>query len=220
MERQLLERMVGAGVLITALVVIGPAILDGERPEPQDTGRPPAPADEQRTHTVRLNDLDTTAGSPRASPPKLPTPLNTALPPPGTTAPSPVAATSTPPVAPKNTAVPPATDVVRAPAAKPAVSKPVTPAAKPEAEPAPERPTAPASAGWFVQVGTFGQRENAERLATQLKGLGFSAAVSAMQRDGKSMHRVRVGPAVGRSEAQALAARLAAAGHRGQVVPP
>lgn len=212
MERQLLERMVGAGVLIIALVVIGPALLDGGRSPQTDPDLPAVPADGQRTHTVRLNDLAATERPPPASvvpPPQAPVvPAAPAKSPP----PSAVSIVSPPPAAEK-TAAGPGPD--RLAAAKPLADKATVPT------PAPVPGKAPSSAGgWFVQVGTFGQRENAERLATQLKGKGFPASVSLTQRDGKSMHRVRVGPAGGRADAESLAARLASAGHRGQIVPP
>jgi cell division septation protein DedD len=57
MDRQLLERMIGAGVLMAALVIIAPAILDGQRDSRvpaynSDTGGNDA---EMRTHKIRLN---------------------------------------------------------------------------------------------------------------------------------------------------------------------
>ena len=48
MDRQLLERMVGAAVLIVALIVIAPAILDGPR-----DGDAPMPARAERGGEMR-----------------------------------------------------------------------------------------------------------------------------------------------------------------------
>lgn len=225
MERQLLERMVGAGVLIMALVVIGPAILDGER---SSSGDIDVPGGEQRTHTVKLNDLSAPGGAPPRSPPAAPasvspSPTVPEAASPGRTSPLAVAAVAPVPDAPvpvvplTKGSTSPADDTGRVAAEKPAAAKVVSSGAAPSE---PSRPASSAASGWFVQVGTFGQRENAERLAAQLKGKGFPASVSALQRDGKPLHRVRVGPADGRAEAESLAARLATAGHRGQIVPP
>ena len=59
MDRQLLERLIGAGVLVIALVLIVPAVLDGEGEDKRVPGIEPAvPAtnDElRRTHTIRLD---------------------------------------------------------------------------------------------------------------------------------------------------------------------
>jgi DedD protein len=223
MERQLLERMVGAVVLIVALVVIGPAILDGERSGSEGLD---VPGEEQRTHTVRLNDRGAPGGLPPRSAPATPeapgsagpVPIATEAQPPGRKPPLAVVGGASLPVEPlASGATSPADDTDRFAAEKSAAAKVVSPGAAPSER---SRPVSSASPGWFVQVGTFGQRENADRLAAQLTGKGFPASVSAVQRDGKPLHRVRVGPADGRAAAESLAARLATAGHRGQLVPP
>ncbi len=76
----------------------------------------------------------------------------------------------------------------------------------------------PPTSGWAVQVGSFASRENAERLAHELKGKGFAATVS--QGSGpKRLWRVRVGPEADRAAAVALGAKLHSAGQSGAVVP-
>jgi cell division septation protein DedD len=102
------------------------------------------------------------------------------------------------------------------------VAEAPAPARIPAAKPATATPAAarPAAGGAFVvQVGTFGQKDNAERLAATLKGRGFAAVVSASSSGGRTLYRVRVGPAGPRDAATGLAGRLASAGHPGQVVP-
>ena len=83
--------------------------------------------------------------------------------------------------------------------------------------PAPTQPVA--GSGWVVQLGSFGQRDNAERLARDLKTRGFAAFVSPLSHSGRTLYRVRVGPEGERGGAEDLAKRLAAAGHVGPVVP-
>ena len=80
------------------------------------------------------------------------------------------------------------------------------------------KPEAAKSAGsnaWAVQLGVFGSRENAERLAKQVKGSGFPVLINETSgKDGKKLYWVRVGPEAEQSAADALSARLKAAGHR------
>jgi cell division septation protein DedD len=88
--------------------------------------------------------------------------------------------------------------------------------APPDAKPAVAK--AASGSGYAVQLGVFANRKNAERLATDLKGKGFSAAVSESKSGGKRLYKVRVGPEPDRSAAQALQGKLSAIGQKGSVV--
>jgi cell division septation protein DedD len=69
--------------------------------------------------------------------------------------------------------------------------------------------------GWAVQLGVFGSRDNAERLAKQVKGNGYPVVVSETSgKDGKKLYWVRVGPEGEQSAATAVSAKLKAAGHK------
>jgi cell division septation protein DedD len=69
-------------------------------------------------------------------------------------------------------------------------------------------------------VGSFASRENAERLARELKGKGFESHVSeSAAGSGKRLWRVRVGPEPDRESAAALGARLRSTGQSGSIVP-
>lgn len=83
--------------------------------------------------------------------------------------------------------------------------------ASPEPEPEPE----PASAGsgdgdageqslvnWFVQVGSFSQESNAVELRDRLRNAGYAAFVESSTVEGKTTHRVRIGPEMDRSRAE------------------
>ncbi len=72
---------------------------------------------------------------------------------------------------------------------------------------------------WAVELGSFSQRENAERLAVELKELKFAAFLSQSPSESGNLHRVRIGPLKDRASADAMAERLQKAGHKGQVVP-
>ncbi|PWG61177.1 hypothetical protein DEM34_17825 [Spiribacter halobius] len=68
---------------------------------------------------------------------------------------------------------------------------------------------AAAEGGFAVQVGGFGSRDNAIRLRDRLREDGFETWVDEAEVDGRTVHRVRVGPVPARDEAEALAQRLA-----------
>jgi len=117
--------------------------------------------------------------------------------------------------------------VARAEAPKPAQAAPIRadpPPAPRVSEPparagtADSKPDTKPASGWAVQVGSFASRDNAERLARQLKGKGFAATVSQSPK-GKRLWRVRVGPEADRAAAVALGAKLRSAGQSGAVVP-
>lgn len=72
---------------------------------------------------------------------------------------------------------------------------------------------------WVVQLGSFGDSENAKRLAADLRKQGFAAFLSRLSTSSGQLHRVRVGPQKDRKSAEAMAAKLRKAGHRGQVLP-
>ena len=102
----------------------------------------------------------------------------------------------------------------------PEVDSGETTAAAEQPQPIPAAtPSASTTGMWAVQLGSFGAKENAERLAADLRKEGFAAFLSQLSTDGSQLHRVRVGPQKDRESAEAMAARLAAAGHKGQVVP-
>ncbi len=73
--------------------------------------------------------------------------------------------------------------------------------------------------GLYVQAGAFTYRRNAEQVREHLSRLG-PARVSSVERDGRELHRVRIGPMVSRREADALLAVVVAAGYPGSRVVP
>jgi len=117
------------------------------------------------------------------------------------------------------------------PAATPAQTRQVVVESEPpvdvaETTPEPEPPAAqtpaalPSTTGmWAVQLGSFGNKENAERLAADLRTQGFAAFLSQLSTGSGQLHRVRIGPQKDRESAEAMAGRLAKAGHNGKVLP-
>lgn len=217
MERKLQERMVGAGVLILALVILGPLVLDGSSDRTvEEEAAPGQRSDELRTHTFRLSPSaastpETVTAAPGAAP--------AAQVEPSSSSPQPA-------MAPRKPGLPAvaAGSKPQAPAQETPVETPAriaAPPAQPAPQTAPKAELAPAATvpgGWLVQVGTFGQKDNAERLVKSLNSGGFAAFLSPTTRGGKTMYRVRVGPAGSRETAAGVASRLASSGQSGQVV--
>ena len=113
------------------------------------------------------------------------------------------------------------------PAAKPVAQAAVqsTPPEREESvapKPKPES-SVPAAAGsstgmWAVQLGSFSNQQNAEKLAADLRKQGFAAFLSQVSTASGALHRVRIGPQKDRESAETMAQRLSTAGHKGQVV--
>ena len=200
MDTALRNRLTGAALLILLAVILLPEMLTGEggaRSVPTET----VAGVDQPVQTYDFDLSEQAEVPPPAVEAPAPTPASTVPP-----SLPPAAATTTPatppPAAPVVAATPPKVE------SKPAVEpKPVT-ASKPV--PAPET-------GYFVQIGVFSNQASANRLATELRKKKFAVVVTKI--DGaKPLHRVRVGPEPDRKAAEALAKRLASAGHKGSVV--
>ena len=91
---------------------------------------------------------------------------------------------------------------------------------KSQAKPADTKPLAEKSPTgmWAVQLGSFSNQDNAKRLAAELRKQGFPAFLSQHNTGSEKLHRVRIGPQKSRDSAEAIAAKLTSAGHKGQVV--
>jgi len=204
LDTALKHRLTGAVILVLLAVLLLPELLTGSG----QTSRARAAADaangEERS--IRI-DLTEAASSPAAAAaPEANEPAAVALPVP----PSPPVEAEAAPAAP----VAPATAV---PAPATAVPAPVVAAS---AEPAAATPSAAAvpAAAYYVQIGVFENKASARNLERKLRDKGFKPVVDEIQRSGKTLHRVRVGPEADRASANALRARLETAGHKGSVV--
>lgn len=128
---------------------------------------------------------------PAALPPSKPEPLKPAATKPAETKPVATKPVETKPVA----------------TTKPVETKPV--AAKP-AEPAKPAPKpAAAGTGFAVQLGAFGNVDEANKLRDRARAAGFSAFVEQVRTDKGTLNRVRLGPVVNRADADKLKAQVA-----------
>ncbi|HHA2858058.1 SPOR domain-containing protein [Stenotrophomonas maltophilia] len=164
--------------------------------------------------------LDAAAGSSAAV---AATPAPTASAPAAATTPSatsnPVRSESLPPSTPTAATKPEPPKPAPKPEAKPE-PKPEATASKPAAAPA--TPAAPAASGvgFAVQLGAFGQANDANALRDKVRAAGFSAFVEQVRTEKGTLHRVRVGPVANRADAEQLKAQVAAkVGVAGMVRP-
>lgn len=112
------------------------------------------------------------------------------------------------------------------PKAEPAKTEPVkTEPAKPVAastakpKPLPAKPANPAGTGFVVQIGAFASAPDALAQRDALRKAGFNAFTDSVPGPSGTLTRVRVGPVMTRAEADALKAKLKAAGKDGMVRP-
>lgn len=90
---------------------------------------------------------------------------------------------------------------------------------KPEgAAGAPASSAKPGLAGWAVQLGSFGERANAQALRDRLKAKGFAAFLATVVVGQHPMTRVYVGPSLERADAEATLRKLQQAGQAGGLV--
>lgn len=230
MDRALKERIAGAVVLVVIAVLVVPVFLDGPTPDAEMVREPVTlpgqdGSDDRRTVVLQL-DRDQ------------PLPVSNAE------REARHVATSSPE---EDAGAPPATEQreVPVPAVTAAQDEPEPEReSAPESErgPEPERdpepdppvraqnpPPSGASAGdaatesatgmWAVQIGSFSNKENADRLAAGLREQGYAAFLSQVRSGEGELHRVRIGPQKDRASAEAVAAKLASDNVDGQVVP-
>jgi DedD protein len=213
MDRRVKERLVGASILVVLIVLIVPELLSGPAPAPVGP-RPPVSAPEPvRNVTVDLATAKAPALEPAMDPAA--TPGAAAAGAEAGTVPR-TGASVPPQAAPSAAAAPPAAGAQNAASSDPlesAAPAPTTPAAAAVAKPA-------AAHGWAVQLGSFASRANADKLAHQVKGQGFSVFVLPGGSGGAQRYRVRIGPLADRTAATQTEAKLKALGHMGTVVSP
>jgi DedD protein len=223
MEEALKARLIGAAVLVAIAVLLIPELLSGRKAvEPvAEQGTGPRGT---RTFTIELGGApDQSVRSPMTSaPPAAATPAPAAVVPQADssrTEPQPDAEPLPPPGQQVAASQPPPAQSA-APNTVPATSEQTVESPPVGAPPAP-RPAAaaPAAGGdWVVQVGAFGSADTARKLVKDLVGAGYRAYVSPVQRGGKTLHRVRVGPQADKSSAEQVAQRLKGRGLPATVV--
>jgi len=207
------ERLTGALILIVALVIVVPELFSDRPAQRPATDAPDAQSADAgpplRSYTM---DLDAGGQSAKAQPAQAQEPAAADAQTPGESAKQGAAA-------PAVVSPPPAIPEPKLSAAKPKAADNSKPLEAPAGRPETATPAATAR-GWWVQLGSFSARANADRLVATLSSAGYSLRVSPTRKDGKELFRVLAGPSEDRAAAVALQARLSAAGHKGTLVAP
>jgi DedD protein len=214
MDSRAKQRLTGAVILVTLFVLLVPELLTGPRVADTSEG---APTDEgMRRYTI---DLD--ASAPPAQPDNATAQPPVALPPiaEDRAQPGEAAAPAAPGPAVPATAAEPRSEPQKPPVQSQTVPTQSVPTQS-AAAPGPTQAPPPAARGSFaVQLGTFGSRDNADRLVRDMSAKGFAAFVAPYTKQGHELYRVRVGPTRDRAAAEALAAQLRRIGQSGSIVP-
>jgi DedD protein len=202
MEQKLKQRLVGAIILVSLAVIFIPIILEGPDDEwsPRSPGMPEAPRmDYGVDMELALPPVETAeSGEPESLEPAEPEDSGEPA----------VAPAVVPPVEPS-------------PAQPAEPVKPEPSPAKPVASPAPAAPAPAAEAadkktgtlpvpppGWYIQVGSFSQRMNAEGLRDRLTAAGHTTRLQSINIGKAQVYRVLVGPATSRAAAEQQKSRL------------
>ena len=213
MEESLKARLIGAVVLVALAVLLIPEMLSG-RKAAEPVVEEGAGSRGTRSFTIELGQAAGQGARSSVTP---------AVPAPGAADPgaAPVAASGdtgaeppTDPAATKDAGAAAASASARVSqvpqSTPPAVT--ATPDAAQRTEPKPPPAPDAAGGGWAVQVGAFGSADTARKLTQELGGAGYRAFVSPVNRGGKTLYRVRVGPMGDRAGAEQLVPRLKARG--------
>ncbi len=210
-KNQLKHRLIGALVLVSLAAILIPLFLpDSEKeqgPAPI-AAIPPVPAvpDQGTVAQAFPAPGDADGGAPGENVPPMDvtadtvvdsaTPALAATPPPAEPKPS----TTSIPVSESSKPVEPKPVKPKAVAPKPAESKPVT------AHPSPATGATPTA--WVVQLGSFSSEQNALTLRDRLRAKGYPAFVERVAEGEGVAIRVRIGPELLRSNAEALQQKL------------
>jgi DedD protein len=203
MERSLKERLIGAAVLVVLAVWLIPLVLNGPVPaveaEPEVLELPVVErSNAVRIQTIRLDE--------NREPPTLASRSETVV-------------ALTPNPAPEFSASRIETDLPEPPP-QAATANEVRGSSE-ELHQAPlvsEEPGPSGGEAWVVQIGSFSEEDNAQRLAQRVAGLGFNARVSTFNASAGPMYRVRLGPESSRERAVEIVSSLSTHGFVAQVV--
>jgi DedD protein len=231
MDRRVKERLIGASILVLIIVLVVPELLSGPKTVaiPHPTSAPaldlPASAAEPvRNVTV---DLATSKPLPEVEPGSSGASSSGAS---GSEASgsgasgsgaSGRASTAEPAGASAASAADPAaTQAPAGSAAAPPAPTQGEPAAGPQKSLESTPPHPISGHDWAVQLGSFGNRANADKLLHRVKAQGFSAYVLAGGSGSAQRFRVRIGPLADRPAADRTIAKLKTMGYVASIVDP
>jgi DedD protein len=207
------RRLTGAAVLVVLAVVFLPMLVEEDavqEPVPDaalHVPEPPVPRGQQAEIFPGRNDA---ALHPKQAQEPVRPPASVAetepepeSEPEAVPVPQPVEVAKTPVAAKPAPVAPPKTDLAKT---EPLKTKPSAEAAPAKPKPAAPKPVPKGLTSWVVQVAALGTEEAADRLQADLRRKGLHAFVEKWEGETRTLWRVRVGPEVDRSRADAMAA--------------
>lgn len=205
MQQRLKQRLVGATVIVLAVVIFVPELLDPSRPA-SDLSQADREAEEER-FSSRIVPLETAVSEPETSGPEAGAQPGDLI------SVSPVVTAVQPRIAPTDgellSATVPSEVEGGAHDTPKQVPSPIPRSKFPLAVVEAGGETAPV-AGWAVQLGSFARSMNAIGLRDRLRAHGYPAFVQPAQGAGGKITRVLVGPELERSRAEAALRKLRA----------
>lgn len=234
-QQKLLWTILSVGILVLIILGAGmffflPSDSTGlaQNGKTTEWSKAASPAPEQKAPDVKKTPVQPAAPTPAPKPEIKKTPVQTAQTPapapkpevkktpvqPATPAPAPKA-TPAPATKPTQTTTPKATP---APATKPATTTQQTtkPAQTQAAKPAqtqtakPAATTTAAKGSYWVQVGSYATMDAAEKTKKDLAAKGYTSSIQSITANGKTYHRVKIGPYTSRADVDTLLPKIKA----------
>ncbi len=220
-QQKLLWTILSVGILVLILLGAGmffflPSDSTGlaQNGKTTEWSKAASPAPEQKAP-------DTKATPAPAKPEVKKTPVQTAQ----TPAPAPKPEVKKTPVQPATPA--PAPKATPAPATKPATTttpkatpapatKPATTTTQQAAKPAQTQTSKPAAtttatkSSYWVQVGSYATTDAAEKIKKELSAKGYTSSIQSITANGKTYHRVKIGPYTSRADVDTLLPKIKA----------
>ena len=233
-QQKLLWTILSVGILVLIILGAGmffflPSDSTGlaQNGKTTEWSKAASPAPEQKAPDVKKTPVQPAAPTPAPKPEIKKTPVQTAQTPapapkpevkktpvqPATPAPAPKA-TPAPATKPAQTTAPKATP---APATKPATTtqqttKPAQTQAAKLAQTQQAKPAAATTAkgSYWVQVGSYATTDAAEKTKKDLAAKGYTSSIQSITANGKTYHRVKIGPYASRADVDTLLPKIKA----------
>ncbi len=217
-QQKLLWTILSVGILVLIILGAGmffflPSDSTGlaQNGKTTEWSKAASPAPEQKAPDVKKTPVQPAAPTPAPKPEIKKTPVQTAQ----TPAPAPKPEVKKTPVQPA--APTPAPKATPAPTTKPATTAQQTtkPAQTQAAKPAQTQQAKPAAAttakgSYWVQVGSYATTDAAEKTKKDLAAKGYTSSIQSITANGKTYHRVKIGPYASRADVDTLLPKIKA----------
>ena len=237
-QQKLLWTILSVGILVLIILGAGmffflPSDSTGlaQNGKTTEWSKAAAPAPEQKAPDVKKTPVQPAAPTPAPKPEIKKTPVQTAQ----TPAPAPKPEVKKTPVqtpaakpAPAPATKPaqttqqtqqkpatPAPKATPAPATKPATStaqtsKPATTTTQTAQQTKPAATAAPAKGSFWIQVGSYATMDAADKTKKDLSAKGYTSSIQSITANGKTYHRVKIGPYANRADVDSLLPKIKA----------